>query len=189
MGKIVVSQFVTLDGVMEDPGGSEGTPCGGWAFKFNRGPDGDKFKMEEVAAAEVLLLGRKTYDGFAAAWPGRSGDGFAEKMNGMPKYVVSRTLERADWNNSTIVSGDVAKEIAALKGRVSGDILINGSAQLVQTPMKEGLVDEYRLMVYPAVLGAGKRLFETGSEPASLQLVSAQAMGEVVTLIYQPKGD
>jgi dihydrofolate reductase len=189
MGKIIISQFVTLDGVMEDPGGSEGTPYGGWAFKFNRGPEGDKFKMEEVAAAEVLLLGRKTYEGFAAAWPGRSGDGFAEKMNGMPKYVVSRTLQRADWNNSTIIGDDAAKEIAGIKQRVTGDILINGSIQLVQALMKDGLVDEYRLMVYPVVLGAGKRLFETGSEPASLQLVSAQPMGEVLTLIYRPKQD
>ena len=189
MGKIIVSQFVTLDGVVEDPGGSEGTPFGGWAFKFNRGAEGDKFKMDEVAAAEVLLLGRTTYEGFAAAWPGRSGDGFADKMNAMPKYVISRTLQRAEWHNSTIISGDVAREIAALKQRTSGDILINGSVQLVQALMKERLVNEYRLMVYPVVLGAGKRLFEPGGEPASLRLVSAQPMGEVLTLIYQPKED
>ncbi len=187
MGTIVVSQFVTLDGVMEDPGGSEGTPYGGWAFKFSRGPEGDRFKMDEVAAAEVLLLGRKTYDGFAAAWPGRSGDGFADKMNAMPKYVVSRSLEHAEWNNTTIIRGDLAKEIAALKQRVTGDILINGSAQLVQVLMTDSLVDEYRLMVYPTVLGAGKRLFEPGSEPASLQLVRAQPMGEALTLVYRPK--
>jgi len=172
---------------MEDPGGSEGMPRGGWAFKFERGPEGDRFKMDELAAAEALLLGRTTYEGFAAAWPSRSGDGFSEKINNMPKYVISRTLQRADWNNSTIISGDVATEVSDLKRRLTGPILINGSGQLVKTLIEHGLVDELRLMVYPTVLGAGKRMFEPGSKNVSFRLVSAQPMGECLTVIYEPK--
>src|SRR3954454_21077378 len=122
---------MTLDGVIEDPGGSESFERGGWAFKFDRGPEGDKFKLDEVMAAEALLLGRVTYDGFAAAWPDRTDDvGFADKFNNMPKYVVSNTLENPSWNNSTVIKpGDLAGEVSRLKGQSSGDLLVNGSVQ------------------------------------------------------------
>src|SRR3954453_17035066 len=133
MGKVVVSQFITLDGVAEDPGGAEDFDRGGWAFEFSRGDEGDKFKLDEVMAADALLLGRVTYEGFAAAWPGRTDDmGFADKMNSMPKYVVSESLESADWNNSHIVRGDVAAEIAKLKEGDGGDILVAGSRTLAR---------------------------------------------------------
>src|SRR5215208_6038002 len=184
MGKVVVSQFISLDGVVEDPGGAEEFGRGGWAFKFDRGPEGDKFKLDEVMASEVLLLGRATYEGFAKAWPSRSGD-FADKFNGMPKYVVSTTLKDPEWNNSTVIDGDVAEAVAELKREVDGDILVNGSVQLVRTLMEHDLVDEYRLMVFPTVLGAGKRLFGETSHAAALRLVDTRPAGETLILIYQ----
>ncbi|MGH2854491.1 MAG: dihydrofolate reductase family protein [Solirubrobacteraceae bacterium] len=186
MSKVVVSEFITLDGVIEGPGGGEGFDREGWAFKFDRGPEGDKFKFEEVMAAGALLLGRVTYEGFARAWPAMDGDEFGKKMNGMPKHVVSTTLERADWSNSTIIGGDVAERVAELKRQVEGDILINGSAQLVRALIEHDLIDEYRLMVYPIVLGAGKRLFGDASEAATLQLMSANKAGDTVILTYEP---
>jgi dihydrofolate reductase len=185
MGKVVVSQFISLDGVVEDPGGSEEFDRGGWAFKFDRGPEGDKFKLDEVMASEVLLLGRVTYEGFAEAWPSRSGD-FADKFNGMPKYVVSTTLKTPEWNNSTVIEGDVAEAVAGLKRDVDGDILVNGSVQLVQTLMEHDLVDEYRLMVFPTILGTGKRLFGETSHAAALRLVDAKPAGETLILVYEP---
>jgi dihydrofolate reductase len=185
MGKVVVSQFVTLDGVVEDPGGSEDFERGGWAFKFDRGPEGDQFKLDELMASEALLLGRVTYEGFAEAWPSRTGD-FADKFNNMSKYVVSTTMDEAEWSNSTVVKGDVAEEISKLKQQPGGDILVNGSVQLVRTLMENDLVDEYRLMVFPIVLGKGKRLFADGSDSASLRLVDAKPAGETVILTYQP---
>ena len=187
MGKVVVSQFITLDGVVEDPGGSEDFDRGGWAFDFDRGPEGDQFKLDEVMASEALLLGRVTYEGFAAAWPSRTDEfGFADKFNNMPKYVVSTTLEDPEWNNSTVISGDVAEAVAALKRDVEGDILVNGSVQLVQTLIEHDLVDEYRLMVFPTVLGAGKRLFGETSDALALRLVDAKPAGETFILIYEP---
>src|SRR3954454_6978624 len=145
MRTIVVSEFVTLDGVMEDPGGAEGGR-GGWAFRFERGDEGDKFKLDELLAADALLLGRRTYEGFAAAWPSMADEqGFAEKMNSMPKYVVSSTLEGADWNTSTVLKGDVAEEVSKLKQEVDGVILVAGSAQLVQAMLEHDLVDQLRL--------------------------------------------
>ena len=187
MSKLVVSEFVTLDGVMEDPGGSEGFERGGWAFQFDRGPEGNKFKLDEVLAADALLLGRKTYEGFAAAWPSRTDEaGFAEKMNTMPKFVVSGTLESADWNNSTVIKGDVAEAVSKLKQRPGGDLLVAGSAQLVQTLMQHDLVDEYRLMVFPVILGAGKRLFEDAADRTALKVVEAKPAGEVVILTLRP---
>src|SRR5215210_3952066 len=133
MSKIVVSQFMTLDGVVEDPGGAEDFERGGWAFQFNRGEEGDKFKLDEVMEADALLLGRTTYEGFAEAWPSRTDEmGFADKMNSMPKYVASKTLDRAEWSNTSVIGGDVAAEVAELKRRVDGDLLVYGSAQLVQ---------------------------------------------------------
>jgi dihydrofolate reductase len=185
MGKIVVSQFITLDGVVEDPGGAEDFDRNGWAFEFDRGSEGDQFKYEELMASGALLLGRVTYEGFAAAWPSRSGD-FADKFNTMPKYVVSTTLEDPEWNNSTVISGDVAEAVAALKRDVEGDILVNGSVQLVQTLIEHDLVDEYRLMVFPTILGAGKRLFGETSEALALRLVDAKPAGETLILIYAP---
>ena len=185
MGKVVVSQFISLDGVIEDPGGAEEFDRGGWAFKFDRGPEGDKFKLDEVMASEVLLLGRVTYEGFAEAWPSRSGD-FADKINGMPKYVVSATLKDPEWNNSTVIGGDVAEAVARLRQDVDGDILVNDSVQLVQTLMEHDLVDEYRLMVFPTILGAGKRLFGETSHAAALRLVDAKPAGQTLILVYEP---
>jgi dihydrofolate reductase len=187
MSNIVVSQFVTVDGVFEDPGGSEGLERGGWAFQFERGPEGDQFKLDEVMASEALLLGRITYEGFAAAWPSRTGE-FADKFNGMPKYVVSTTLESAEWNNSTVISRDVAGEVARLKEEGEGDILVNGSARLVTELMEHDLVDEYRLMVFPVVLGSGKRLFGDAPAASALRLVEARPVGPdgVVILTYRP---
>ena len=187
MGKIVVTEFVTLDGVMEDPGGSEGTPGGGWAFKFDRGPDGDTYKLDELMDAEAMLLGRVTYEGFAAAWPSITDEqGFAERMNGLPKYVVSSTLERADWQNSTILPGDPVAEVTALKRRLAGSILVAGSMSLVHTLHDAGLVDEYRLMIYPTVLGSGKRLFRDGATAAGYEAVEVRPAGAVALMTLRP---
>ena len=159
MGKIVVTEFISLDGVIEDPGGAEDYGRGGWAFDFDRGTEGDKFKMDELLEAEAQLLGRVTYEGFAAAWPRMEDEqGFAERMNSMPKYVASRTLNEAEWN-ATIIEGEVAAEVAKLKEGSGGDLLIYGSGDLVDELTRGGLIDEYRLMVHPVVVGSGKRLF------------------------------
>ena len=184
MGQIVVSQFVTVDGVIEDPGGSEGMERGGWAFQFNRGDDGDKFKLDEVMGSDALLLGRVTYEGFAAAWPSREGD-FADKFNTMPKYVVSSTLSDPEWANSTVIG---VADVAALKDQ-HGTILVNGSRRLVDALTDEGLVDEYRLMVFPVVLGAGKRAFGDTSATKPLELAESKPVGPdgVVILTYRPK--
>jgi dihydrofolate reductase len=187
MGRIVVSEFVTLDGGMEDPGGSEGWERGGWAFAFDRGPKGDRFKLDEAIEAEAMLLGRKTYDGFAAAWPDRTDDvGFADKMNSMPKYVVSSTLESPQWNNTTVLNGDAVREVTALKEQSAGDLLVYGSAQLVDTLRANDLVDEYRLMVFPTVLGGGKRLFRESADATPLELVETRQTGAVAILILRP---
>ncbi|MCA1707796.1 MAG: dihydrofolate reductase family protein, partial [Actinobacteria bacterium] len=154
MGRIVITEFVSLDGVMEDPGGSEDFKHGGWTFEIERGEEGDKFKLDETVNAEALLLGRRTYEGFAAAWPSRDGE-FADKFNAMPKYVVSSTLKEPDWNNSSVLKGDVAEEVTKLRQEQDGDIVVHGSAQLVQTLVEHDLVDEFRLMVFPVVLGSG----------------------------------
>jgi dihydrofolate reductase len=189
VSKVVVSQFVTVDGVFEDPGGAEEHERGGWALQFDRGPEGDKFKFDEVMASRALLLGRVTYEGFAAAWPSREGE-FADKFNAMPKYVVSSTLGEATWNNSTLIEGDIAPEVARLKQEEGGDILVNGSAQLVRTLMEHDLVDELRLMVFPVVLGSGKRLFNDGIDRTELRLAEAKPVGPdgVVVLTYRPAG-
>ena len=188
MGKIVVTEFVSLDGVMEDPGGSEDFKYGGWSFEIARGDEGDKFKLDETLATEALLLGRVTYEGFAAAWPSRE-DEFADKFNNMPKYVVSSTLERAEWNNSTVLKGDVAEAVSNLRREHDGDIVVHGSAQLVQTLLEHDLVDELRLMVFPVVLGSGKRMFGETSDKKPLRLTDSKTVGDGVTiLIYQPAG-
>ena len=187
MGKVVVTEFVTVDGVVEDPGGSEDFDRGGWAFKFNRGDDGDKFKMDEAMESEALLLGRVTYEGFAEAWPSREGE-FADKFNTMPKYVVSTTLENPGWTNSTVISGEVGAEVSRLKQELDGDLVVHGSASLVQALTQEDLVDEYRLMVFPTVLGSGKRLFGDTDVARTLELVDAKPVGPdgVVILTYVP---
>jgi dihydrofolate reductase len=188
MGRIIVTEFVSLDGVVEDPGGSEDFKYGGWSFEISRGDEGDKFKLGEAFEADALLLGRVTYDGFAAAWPSREGE-FADKFNDMPKYVVSSTLENPDWNNSTVLQGDVAEEVAQLRERFDGDLVVHGSARLVQTLLDHGLVDELRLMVYPVVLGAGKRLFGDTSDKVPLALTSSRTVGDgIAILVYQPAG-
>ena len=184
MGYIVVTEFVSLDGVMEDPGGSENFRYGGWSFEFDRGEEGNKFKLDETLESAALLLGRVTYEGFAEAWPSRSGE-FADKFNTMPKYVISSTLENPTWNNTTVLNGDVLEEVQKLKGEIDGDIVVHGSGQLVQTLIENDLVDELRLMVFPVVLGAGQRLFGETSAKKTLRLTSSQTVGDgVAILIY-----
>jgi len=185
MGKVVVSQFISVDGVVEDPGGSESWERGDWAFQFDRGDDGNKFKLDEVMASDALLLGRVTYEGFAEAWPSRTGE-FADKFNGMPKYVVSTTLKDPEWNNSTVIADDVPAAVAKLKQEIDGDILVNGSVQLVQALAENGLVDEYRFMVFPTVLGGGKHMFGETPAATALKLVDAKPAGETYILIYEP---
>jgi dihydrofolate reductase len=186
MGRIVVTEFVSLDGVMEDPGGAEDFQHGGWSFEFSRGEEGDKFKLDEAFESEALLLGRVTYEGFAAAWPSREGE-FADKFNTMPKYVVSSTLEEPEWNNTTVLGGDVVEEVSKLKQAVDGDIVVHGSARLVQTLVEHDLVDELRLMVFPVVLGSGKRLFGDTSDKKPLGLADSKMVGDgVAILTYQP---
>jgi dihydrofolate reductase len=190
MGRVVVTEFVSLDGVMEDPGGSEGTKNGAWTFRFNRGAEGNRFKLDEIRDAEALLLGRVTYEAFAAAWPKMEDpEGFADRMNGMPKYVVSTTLADGDaaWNNSTVIGGDVAEAVRTLKEELDGDLLVAGSATLVRALAQHDLVDEYRLMVFPIALGRGKRLFQDVTEPPVLSLDGTQVIGGgIVILTYHP---
>jgi dihydrofolate reductase len=188
VGRIVVTEFVSLDGVMEDPGGSESFRYGGWSFDFGRGEEGDKFKLDEALTAEALLLGRVTYEGFAAAWPSRDGE-FADKFNAMPKYVVSSTLVDPEWTNTTVLSGDVVEEAAKLRQELDGEAVVHGSARLVQTLVEHDLVDELRLMMFPVVLGSGKRLFGDTSERKRLRLVDTRMVGDgVAILVYRPAG-
>jgi dihydrofolate reductase len=188
MGRIVVTEFVSLDGVIEAPGGGEDFKYGGWTFEINRGEEGDRFKLDETLSSEALLLGRRTYEGFAAAWPSREGD-FADKLNTMPKYVVSSTLENPEWNNSTVLKGDIAEEVAKLRREQDGDIVVHGSALLVQTLLENDLVDELRLMVFPVVLGSGKRLFGETSDKKPLRLVDSKTVGDGVSILtYEPAG-
>lgn len=188
MGKIVVTEFVSIDGVMEDPGGAEVYRHGGWVFEFDRGEEGNQFKLDELFEAEAQLLGRTTYEGFAAAWPEREDPGgFAERMNSMPKYVVSSTLQEASWNNTTILSGELPDEIARLHREVDGTILVAGSAQLVQGLLEHDLIDELRLMVFPVVLGDGKRLFGEVSAKKPLRLTDSKVVGDgVAILTFEP---
>ena len=181
MGRIVVTEFISLDGVIEDPGGAEDYKYGGWSFEISRGDEGDQFKVDETTNSAALLLGRKTYEGFADAWPSREG-AFADKFNSMPKYVVSSTLKDPEWTNSTVLSGDLATEVSELKEEVDGDIVVHGSAQLAQA-----LVEELRLMVFPVVLGSGKRLFGETSDKKPLRLSDSRTVGDgVAILIYEP---
>jgi dihydrofolate reductase len=185
MGKIVVTEFVSLDGVVEDPGGSEDFKHSGWSFEIIRGEEGDQFKLDEARASEALLLGRVTYEGFAEAWPPREGE-FADKFNSMPKYVVSSTLQDPEWNNTTVLGSDVAEEVARLKEEVDGEIVVHGSPRLVQELVERDLVDELRLMVYPVVLGTGKRLFGETSDKKRLRLADSKVVGDgVLILTYE----
>ncbi len=193
MRRVIVSEFVSLDGVIEDPGGAGEFERGGWAFQFDRGPEGDKFKFDELAAADTLLLGRMTYEGFAAAWPQmeeQTGE-YGAWMNGYPKHVASRTLEEPlEWNNSTLIEGDVAKGVSKLKQQGGKDILVFGSAELARTLMEHDLIDEYRLMVFPIVLGKGKRLFGDTEETKAMKLVNTKQVGPdgILILTYRPSG-
>lgn len=188
MGKVVVSEFISLDGVIEDPGGAEGTEFGGWTFRFPA-EDGQKFKFEELLASDVLLLGRLTYEEFAAAWPAMeetTGE-FGVKMNNMPKVVVSTTLTEPAWRNTTVVSEDIAGAVAKLKEQYDGDVLVGGSAILIDELRDLDLIDEYRLMLHPVVLGRGKKLFKDGTAPTDLVLVESRAVGpDVLLLTYRP---
>src|SRR5918998_5980444 len=193
MRKLIVSEFVSLDGVVEDPGGGGDFDRGGWSFLSDRGPEGDRFKFDELADADALLLGRKTYEGFAAAWPQmeeQTGE-YGAWMNGYPKHVASRTLEELlEWNNSTLIKGEIAEEVSRLKQQDGKDILVFGSGELVRTLMEHDLIDEYRLMVFPVVVGKGKRLFEDTQETKALKLVDTRQVGPdgVLTFTYQPAG-
>ena len=188
MGRIVITEFVSLDGVMEDPGGAEGFEYGGWSFEFERGEEGDRFKLEETRSSDALLLGRVTYEGFAAAWPSREGE-FADKFNSMPKYVVSSTLEEPTWTNTRVVRGDLGEEVNRLKSECERDVVVHGSRTLAQELLERDLVDEVRLMVFPVVLGRGKRLFGETTAKKALRLVDSRVVGDgVAILVYQPAG-
>lgn len=183
MGKVVVTEFITLDGVIEDPGGAEGEGRGGWAFRYSAGAGSEQFKYDELMASDAQLLGRITYEGFARAWPSMEAGEFGEKMNGMPKYVVSSTLTDPAWNNTTVIGGDLVVEVEALKARYEGDVLVAGSARLARGLFASGLVDRLHLIVYPVVLGGGKRLFGEGEE-IPLTLLETRPIGECVLVTY-----
>jgi dihydrofolate reductase len=189
MGKIAVTEFISLDGVVEDPGGSEDFKHGGWTFEFDRGGDGNEFKLDETMRAEALLLGRRTYEGFAEAWPSREGE-FADKFNNMPKYVVSSTLKDPGWTNSTVLDGDLVEAVSKLKDEQEGEIQVAGSVQLVQALIENDLVDELRLMVFPVVLGSGKRLWGETEDRKTMRLTDSRTVGEGISiLVYEPVRD
>ena len=186
MGRIVVTEFISLDGVIEDPGGAEGFKHGGWSFAIPRSDDGDKYKLDETLNSEALLLGRRTYEGFSKAWPNMKDDvGFADKFNSMPKYVVSSTLTDPSWNNSKVISLD---DVPGIRDQASGDVVVHGSAQLAQGLFARDLVDEWRLMVYPIVLGSGKRLFAEMDDKKALKLASSQKVGEGIAILTYTAG-
>jgi dihydrofolate reductase len=198
MGRIVVSELVSIDGVSDDPAGVEGFKRGGWASEldsdgkrvFVRGEDGEELVVAEARDSAALLMGRNTYEGFSVIWPQQEGRPLADIINKMPKYVVSSTLEDAEWENSTVLGGEVTEEVQRLKREIDGQILVYGSTQLVQTLIEHGLVDELRLMVHPVVLGAGKRLFGETSDKTPLRLVDTRTVGEgVVVHTYEPIRD
>jgi dihydrofolate reductase len=188
MGRIVVTEYISIDGVIEAPGGDEDYEHVNWVFEFERGEEGQKFKDDETLDSEALLLGRITYEGFAPAWPTMEGE-IADKFNAMPKYVISKTLVDPDWNNTTVLHGDVIEEAAALKQRVNGDVVVHGSAQLARALFAAGLVDELRLMVFPLVLGSGKKLFDGNGKKTRMPLREAKTVGDGITILtYGPIG-
>lgn len=182
MGKIVISENVSVDGVIEDPAGVEGFRLGGWFFETDHGKDGEKFTLDKTLGTEALLLGRRSYEFFAATWPSRGGE-LADKMNTLPKYVVSSTLEDPDWSNSTILKGDVVEEVSTLRRELNGETVVLGSPQLARTLLEHDLVDELRLMVYPVVLGAGARLFGETSDKKPMRLVDTQTVGDGIAIL------
>jgi dihydrofolate reductase len=188
MRNVVVSEFITMDGVWEDPGGSEKTKHGGWSFKF-WSDESAKYKYDELFAADALLLGRVTYEGFAAAWPAVTDEsGFADRMNGLPKYVASRTLDKVDWQNSHLIEGDVVAAVSALKQEDGQNILVGGSGELADSLLRADLVDELRFLVSPVVLGSGRRFFKDGSPPKVMELAEAVTFESgVLALTYRPQ--
>jgi len=189
MRRVVISEFVTLDGVFEDPGGVEGFAHGGWAVGHERGPEGDCFKLDEILEADVLLLGRTTYEGFAEAWPSRTDEwGFADKMNGIPKYVASTTLTQADWNNSTIISGDLVDEVQKIVDQGDGPLLVVGSGSIVRQLIGHDLVDEIRLMVFPTILGTGMTLFGGTEGPDGFSIRDLQQFGATAFITLDRRG-
>jgi dihydrofolate reductase len=185
MGRIVVTEYISVDGVVEAPSGTENFERIGWTDAFSRGPEGDKFKLDETMASDALLFGRVTYDTFAPVWPHFEGE-IADKFNAMPKYVISATLEDPEWNNTIVLRGDVVDEVSALKQQHDGDIAVHGSPQLAQTLIEHDLVDALHLQVYPVIVGAGKRLFGETSNTKRLRLVEARTVGDGVhILIYE----
>ena len=188
MGRIVVTEYISVDGVVEAPSGTESFERVGWTDDFSRGPDGDAFKVDETMASDALLFGRVTYDAFAAVWPHVEGE-FADKFNTMPKYVVSSTLESPEWTNTTVLAGDLAEEVAKVRDAHEGNVVVHGSPQLVQGLLERDLVDELRLMVFPVVLGTGKRLFGETSDKKPLRLASSQTVGDGVSILVYERPD
>jgi dihydrofolate reductase len=188
MGKIVATEYASLDGVVEAPGGFEDFKYAGWTFEIDRGEEFEKFKLDETLDSEALLLGRVTYEIFAASWPSMEGE-IADKFNAMPKYVVSSTLENPEWNNSTLLKGDVVEEVSRLRQKLDGEIVVHGSPRLTQTLLEHDLVDELRMMVFPVVLGRGKRLFGETSDKKRLRLTDSKVVGDgIAILVYEPAG-
>jgi dihydrofolate reductase len=185
MGKIVVSENVSLDGVVQDPAGDEGFSRGGWVGLIAAREDVAKVALDEAVGAEAFLLGRRSYQWLAARWPSRSGE-LADRLNSLPKYVVSSTLEDPDWNNSTVLKGDAVEEVSKLKHGLNGEIVVAGSFQLLRALIEHDLVDEVRLKIFPVVLGAGERLFGETSDKKQMRLVDSQILGEgVAYLTYE----
>jgi dihydrofolate reductase len=180
MGRIVVTYFISLDGVVEAPGGEDFVHPN-WAFAFDRGDEGEQFKVDEALGAEALLLGRKTYEGFATAWPDYEGE-LADKYNGMPKFVVSRTLTDPVWNNTRVLSGELVEEVTALKKEVDGELQVAGSIQLAQELIANDLVDEIHLMTFPVILGTGRRLFGETPDKSTWKLTGSRTVGEGVLI-------
>jgi dihydrofolate reductase len=187
MGRIVATEYVSLDGVVEAPGGFEDFKHAGWTFEIDRGEEFDKFKLEETLNSEALLLGRLTYEVFAASWPSMEGE-FADKFNAMPKYVVSSTLKNPEWNYSAVLEGDVVEEVSRLKEAQGGNIVVHGSPRLVQTLLEHDLVDELRVMLFPVVLGTGKRLFGEASDKKRLRLTDSKIVGDGIAILVYAAG-
>jgi dihydrofolate reductase len=189
MGKIVISENVSLDGVIQDPAGDEGFSRGGWVGRIAALPELAKVTLDEALGTEALLLGRRSYEWFAARWPSRSGE-LADRLNGLPKYVVSTTLEDPDWNNSTVLTGDVVTGVSRLKHELDGEINVPASVQLARTLIEHDLVDELRLKIFPVVLGAGARLFGETSDTKPMRLLDTQTLGDgIAILAYEPVRD
>jgi dihydrofolate reductase len=184
MGKIVVSENVTLDGVVEDPAGTEGFERGGWVGRIGEREEAARVLLDEALRAEAQLFGRRTYEFLAARWPSRSGE-FADRLNDMPKYVVSSTLRDPDWNNATVLAGEVVQEVSKLRTQLEGEIVVAGSIRLVRTLMENDLVDELRLMIFPVLLGTGERLFAETNHQRPFRLVETRTVDDLAYLIYE----